>query len=151
MKRELADQFNREVENYRRALLYHARKSDWETFKAKAGRMFDYLESVEFRELERRFFRTFTLILVILIAAVIVFFNMNFEVHEDWLRLKNSILFSALAVSSFELFFYVNYRRYIGARTINYEERRERFIRGIEQDFRTYAAQSAQSEERLAA
>lgn len=41
MKRGLEIQFNQDVENYRKALLYNARKSDWETFKAKAGRMFD--------------------------------------------------------------------------------------------------------------
>ncbi len=148
MKRELADQFNREVENYRRALLYHAQTRDWKTFQAKAGRMFDYVESIEFKELERRFFRIFNLVLGALVVVVIAVFNVDFEMHGDLLPLKNNVLFSAFAVSSFELYFYIGYRRYVGARTAEYTKRREKFIRVIERDFRSY---TTQPEERLAA
>ncbi len=149
MKRELADQFNREVENYRRALLYHAQTRDWKTFQAKAGRMFDYLESIEFKELERRFFRIFNIILGALIVVVIAVFNVDFEMYGKLLPLKNNVLFSAIAVSSFELYFYIGYRRYIGARTAHYQKRREKFIRVIERDFRAYTARP--EEQRLAA
>ena len=142
MKKEIADQFNQEVETYRRALLYYAKKCDWETFEAKAGRMFDYVESVEFQELERRFFKTFSLILAAIIMAVIAFFNIDFGVHQDWLQWKNTFLFSAIAACSLEIYFFINYRVYIDVKIYGQKKRRTRFIHGIEADFRKYTLQS---------
>ena len=145
MKRELAERFNQEVENHRKALLYYASNCDWKTFEAKAGRLFDYVESIEFMELERRFFKVFNLILVVLVVAVIALFTVNFEVHQDLLRLKHAFVVSALAVSSYEFFFYFDYRMYINFKSFSFKKRRENFIRNIEQDFRGYAAQSERS------
>ena len=59
MDKRMADTFNGEVEAYRRALIYFARKCDWVEFKARAGRLFDYLELVEAVVRERKFFRVF--------------------------------------------------------------------------------------------
>jgi hypothetical protein len=138
MRKELEQQFNQDVENYRKALLYHARISDWETFKAKAGRMFDYVESIEYSELQWRFFTNFNMILVVLIVIVIALFKVDFAVTPELVRLKNAVVLAGLGVSSYELYFYVNYRTYIRVKTFHYSERRERFIRNIEQDFRSY-------------
>ena len=142
MKRGREKQFNQDVENYRRALLYHARISDWETFKAKAGRMFDYLEAIEYSELERRFFMNFNAVLVVLIAIAVALFQVDFEVAPELVRLKNVMVLAGLGVGSFELYFYINYRTYVRVRTFNYAERREKFIRNIEQDFRSYIVQA---------
>lgn len=142
MKRGREKQFNQDVENYRRALLYHARISDWETFKAKAGRMFDYVEAIEFSELERRFFMNFNAVLVVLIAIAVALFQVDFEVAPELVRLKNVMVLAGLGVGSFELYFYINYRTYVRVRTFNYAERREKFIRNIEQDFRSYIVQA---------
>jgi hypothetical protein len=142
MKKEIAEQFNREVDNYRRALLYCARKCDWEAFKDKAGRLFDYVESIEFRELERRFFTVFNFILSILVLAVIMLFSVDFQVHPELLRLKSVFVMSALAGSGFELYFFIDYRMYAVIKVSNYKKRREIFIRNIEQDFRSYAGQT---------
>src|SRR5271169_3878076 len=114
MKKELAELFNQEVESYRRGLLYAARKCDWETFEEKAGRMFDYVESIEFRELERRFLMVFSFILVVLVLGVILLFSVDFQTHQELLRLKSSFILSSLAVSSFELYFFIDYRLFIG-------------------------------------
>lgn len=141
MKKELAELFNKEVESYRNGLLYYARKRDWETFEDKAGRLFDYVESIEFRELERRFFTVFNLILAVLVLAVIMLFSVDFQVHTELLRLKGGFILSAVAVSSFELYFYIDYRMFIGIKTFSYKRRRENFIKGIEQDFQSYAVQ----------
>jgi hypothetical protein len=138
MRKELEQQFNQDVENYRKALLYHARISDWGTFKAKAGRMFDYVEAIEYSELQRRFFTNFNMILAVLIVIVIALFKVDFAVTPELIRLKNAMVLAGLGVSSYELFFYVNYRTYIRVKTFHYAERRERFIRNIEQDFRSY-------------
>lgn len=138
MKKELNDQFNREVDGYRNALLGDARKSDWTAFEAKAGKLFDYVESIERRELERRFYSAFSLILAALILAVIALFSINFEVSPELMRLKNTVMLAALATSSFELYFFINYRMYTGVRTSLYQERRENFIRNIERDFRRF-------------
>ncbi len=141
MKKELAELFNQEVESYRNGLLYYARNCDWETFEEKAGRMFDYVESIEFRELQRRFYMVFNLILVVLVLGVIVLCGVDFQAHQELLRLKSGFILSALAVSSFELYFYIDYRIFISIKTFSYKKRRENFIQGIEQDFRSYAVQ----------
>ena len=138
MKKEQEQEFNQGMENYRKALLYHARISDWETFKAKAGKMFDYVEAIEYSELQRRFFTNFNVILAVLIVIVIALFKVDFAVTPELVRLKDAVVLAGLGVSSFELFFYVNYRTYIRVKTFHYAERRERFIRNIEQDFRSY-------------
>ena len=148
MKRGLEKQFNQDVESYRKALLYHARISDWETFKAKAGRMFDYVEAIEYSELERRFFKNFNVILVTLILIVVALFNIDFGVTPELMRLKNAFVLVGLGMSSFELFFYVDYRTYMRVKTVYYAERRDRFIRNVESDFRSYVLQA---EERKAA
>jgi signal transduction histidine kinase len=141
MRKELAELFNQEVERYRKGLLYYARKRDWETFEEKAGRLFDFVESIEFRELERRFFTVFNLILAALVLAVIALVSVDFQVHQELLRLKSGFILSALAASSFELYFYIDYRMFIGIKTFSYKRRRDNFIKGIEQDFRSYAVQ----------
>jgi hypothetical protein len=142
MKKELAEQFSREVESYRKALLFCARESDWEEFKAKAGRLFDYVETIERVELEKRFFSVFSVILAALVLIIIALFSVNFEVSPELMRLKNTILFAAIAASSFELYFFINFRTYAGVRTSLYKERRENFIRNIEKDFRSFALQA---------
>ena len=141
MERQLAEQFNQEVENHRKALLYYARKCDWETFQANAGRLFDYVESIEFRELERRFYSIFSLVLGFLVLAVIGLVTVDFQVHQELLRLKNAFVMSAVAVSSFELYFYVDYRMYVDVKTRCSRKRRETFIREIERDFRGFTVQ----------
>ena len=148
MRKELEEQFNQEVEGYRKALLYQARISDWETFKAKAGRMFDYVEAIEYSELERRFFTNFTVILAVLIVIMAALFAVNFAVTPELLRFKNNMLLAGLGVSSFELYFYLDYKIYLKAKTRRYPERRQCFIRNIENDFRSYVLQA---EERKAA
>ena len=142
MKKGLEKQFNQEVENYRKTLLYHARTSDWETFKAKAGRMFDYVEAIEYSELERRFFTNFNVILTVLVVIVVALFKVDFAVTPELLRLKNIMVLTGLGVSSFELYFYLNYRIYMRVKTVHYTERREKFINAIEKDFRSYVLQA---------
>jgi hypothetical protein len=138
----MEQQFNQEVENYRKALLYHARTCDWEAFKAKAGRMFDYVEAIEYSELERRFFTNFNTILAVLAVIIIALFQVDFAVTPDLMRLKNIMVLAGLGVSSFELYFYLDYKIYIRVKTVRYSERRENFVRNIEKDFRNYVVQS---------
>jgi hypothetical protein len=142
MRKGLEKQFNQEVENYRKALLYHARIRDWEAFKAKAGRMFDYVEAIEYSELERRFFTNFNVILAVLIVIAVALFKVDFAVTPELIRLKNAMVLAGLGVSSFELYFYLDYRIYMRVKTLHYPERREKFIRNIEKDFRTYVLQA---------
>jgi len=142
MRKELAEQFSREVENYRKTLLSCAARRDWKAFEVKAGRLFDYVESVEYREIERRFFRIFNIILSVLILAVIGFLSVDFNVHQELLRFKNAFFLTTVAVSSFELYFYVDYRMFAENKTVDYRRRRENFIKAIEHDFQSYAAQA---------
>ncbi len=141
MKKELAKLFNQEVESYHNGLIYYARKCDWKTFEEKAGGMFDYVESIEFRELERRFFIVFNLILAFLVLVVILLMSVDFKAHQELLQLKSGFILSAVAVSSFELYFFIDYRIFIDIKSFSYQKRRQNFIQGIEQDFRKSAMQ----------
>lgn len=142
MKRELAEEFSREVDSYRNALLYCARKSDWDSFKDKAGRLFDYVEAVEHSELERRFFAIFTPILAVLVLVVLALVGGKFEVNPELMRMKQTVILAAVIASTFELYFFLNFRMYKSVRTTYSMKRRENFIRNMEQDFRSYAFQS---------
>ncbi len=144
MRKGMEQQFNQEVENYRKALLYHARTCDWEMFKAKAGRMFDYVESIEYAELERRFFTNFNVILAVLVVIIVALFKVDFAVTPELMRLKNTMILAGLGASSFELYFYLDYKIYLRVKTVHYSERRENFIRNIEKDFRNYILKTEQ-------
>ena len=142
MRRELHEQFNREVEGYRKALLYHARACDWDAFKAKAGRLFDYVESIEFSELERRFFAVFTPVLIALSFAVIALLGVDFSVHAEWLRFRNLLILTALMAGCFEFYYYRAYQSYLKLKARYARRRRELFILHIEADFRGFALQT---------
>lgn len=147
MKTESAERFSREVDSYRSALLFYARNSDWAEFKEKAGRFFDYVESIEFHELERKFYNIFNGILMALAIAVIVLFGVDFTVHREWSKLRDVFILAALAGGSFELYFFLNYRGYTDTRSFYYRKRREKFIRAIEQDFRSYILRIGQEDQ----
>ncbi len=139
MTQELAKQFNAEVEGHRRALLYLASKREWEAFKARAGRLFEYLEKVEASERERRFYTIFYSILAVLTLGVIIVLGLMPQLSAGWFYQRRSLILAALAGCSFELFFYLNFRWYVEARMAGFLRRRAAFIRSIEQDFRTFA------------
>lgn len=128
--------FNEEVERYRRTLLSLARKCDWDAFKVQAGRLFDYVESIEMTEVERRFMRIFKIIMVILFIVLAFVWTMNPEMFPELARHKKGIVLMALAGGCFELYYYLSFRMFMEQKTKCYNKRRERFIRNIEQDFR---------------
>jgi len=138
MKRELEREFNEEVERYRRALVYLARKSEWGEFKRRAAGLFDYVEQVEAMERERRFSLIFNAILALLVLAVVVAIGINPSAVPDWPRHRQSLLMACLAASGFELYFFLNFRWYAEMRKAGLFRRREQFLRNIEQDFRSF-------------
>jgi glucan phosphoethanolaminetransferase (alkaline phosphatase superfamily) len=144
MKKELAEQFNQEVEQHRKSLLHFARSCDWTSFKERAGKLFDYVEFIEILELERRFFRVFFSILAALLLFSVAIFSFDFEVHQDLLRYKTALIMCALAVSSYEIYFFLTYRHYAYIKNLYYRRRREEFVRDIEQDFLVHARTSDQ-------
>lgn len=144
MTKELAKRFSEEVENYRRALDYFARKCEWEEFKARAGRLFDYVEDVEASERERCFFSLFYTILVCVAGAAAALIGLD-AAEGAWAQYRTSLFLVCLAACGFELFFYLNFRRYADNRKSGFRKRREAFIRGIERDFRSLVPQQERS------
>ena len=145
MTRELARQFNEEVEQYRRSLLYFARTCEWDQFKSRAGALFEYLENIEASELEKRFYAVFYCVLGALLLGVFLLLGIEPVAHADWVEHRTSLLMATLSGCSFELFFYINFRRYVEVRMAGFMRRREAFIRGIERDFRSFAVQAGGS------
>src|SRR5574340_465624 len=106
MDRQLKEEINREVEGYRRAMIYLARTCDWDEFKTRAGRLFDYLERTETLVRERKFFQTFFTILALLVVAALLITGWNPGDDPALLLFKQKLILTALAATSFELFFY---------------------------------------------
>ena len=143
MRKELAERFNEEVKRFRQMLLHHAERCDWDAFKIKAGKLFDYVEEIELRALGERFFKTFWAILVILAAIVLAIFKIDVAVYPALLRLKNSIILLALAGSCFALYFFLDFKMYVKAKMSWYKKRKEQFIRNIEKDFKDTGSRHA--------
>jgi hypothetical protein len=150
MKKDFADRFSDNVERYRRALLDYARRRDWETFKASAGNLFDYVEVVEVSEIERRFFRIFKSVLVVLVAVILAVVNMDTSIHPDLHQLRYSITVLGVAGICFELYSYMSFRSYMITKSIYRKHRKDRFIRGIEKDFREIVSISREHEQQAA-
>jgi hypothetical protein len=137
MEKRLNEAFNQEVENYRRILLNCAGKNEWNSFKVSAGKLFDYVESIEMAVLEKKFFRISGVVMCILFLSVALIVGMSFDIKEEIIRIRKLMILAALMGSSFQLYFFVNFWRYMGQKMTYYERRRERFIKNIEQDFRS--------------
>lgn len=150
MQKELADRFNDNVERYRRILWDLADKSDWEKFRARAGNLFDYVEVVEVSEIERRFFRIFKSVLVVLVAVFIAIVNMDTAANPQLQHMRYSISVLAVAGICFEFYSYMTFRSFMIAKTLYRKKRKDRFIWGIQQDFREMAFSSRQQEKQAA-
>jgi hypothetical protein len=136
MKRTLSDKFNHEVNKYKNSLLFCAKQSEWDTFKEHAGRLFDYVESIEVSEFERRFFRIFKTVLGFLLLAVIVILKMNPDMYPGLANIKDKMIVLAVAGCCFEVYFFYNFRMYMKGKTLYYKKRRQKFIYNIENDFK---------------
>lgn len=141
MHREFANRINEEVERYKNALLYYAKLCEWDSFKSKAGALFDYLEAIELSEIQRKFFRVFKIILLGLVIIIVIILKMNGEAYPALLRFKDSIVIMAIAGSCFELYFFLDFRLYVEHKMSWYKKRREQFIRNMEKDFREIIVQ----------
>jgi len=141
MKRELSEKFNKEVDRYRKALLFYAKQCQWDTFKANAGRLFDYVESIEMSEIERRFFNISKIIVVIITALIVVILKLNVTPLPEIAGLKKIIIITALGICGFEIFFFFNFKVYKRHKANFYKKRKERFIVDIERDFKNIAVQ----------
>ncbi len=144
MTRSLYNSINKEVEQYRRALIHFAKTREWETFEKKAGRLFDYLESIELMVLERKFYSLFILILAVLGGIVILILKADGWLLSLIVKYKEYIVLLAVLVACYELYFYLNYRLYVDVKMSRYKKRKEQFIRNIENDFREYTIGSGE-------
>ncbi len=144
MSQSLYESINREVEQYRRALVHFAKAREWETFEKKAGVLFDYLESIELTVLERKFYSLFFLILAVLVAIIIVILKANGWILAMITQYKDYVVLLAAFTTCYELYFYLNYRLYVEVKMSKYKKRKEQFIRNIKNDFREYTMGSGE-------
>ena len=136
MNRTLNKTFNKEVNKYKNSLLFYAKQCDWDTFKPRAGSLFDYIESVEIQEIERKFFKIFTFILSFLFFAVFLIISFNPGSNPEMSRIKEIMIIAALAGCCYELYFFISFRFYIRHKNIFYKKRRDCFIHNLKGDFR---------------
>ena len=126
--------FNSAVDEYRKALLREARKCKWAAFEVLAGRLFDYVESVEMFVMERKFFRIFCAVMLGLFFLVLIIFKVDFSSTPH--RIRELAIIAAISGTCFEFFFFFNFRVYKGNKVKFYNDRRATFIRNIEKDFK---------------
>jgi len=136
MRRTLHRTFNSEVSRYKNSLLFYAKLCDWETFNSKAGSLFDYIESVEIREIERKFFKVFKVILSFLFIAVFFIIMINTDADPQMRRIKEIMIIAALAGCCYDLYLFISFRYFMKHKENFYKKRRERFIVNIKGDFR---------------
>ncbi len=144
MSRSLYNSINKEVEQYRRALIHFAKTREWETFEKKAGILFDYLESIELMVLERKFYSFFMMILAVLAGIVILMLKADAWLFSLIVKYKEYVVLLAAFAACYELYFYLNYRLYVDVKMSRYKKRKEQFIRNIESDFREYTMGSGE-------
>lgn len=143
MSRSLHESINKEVEQYRRALVHFAKAREWETFEKKAGILFDYLETIELTILERKFYSVFITILAVLVG-IIAILKADGRFFPMITRYKEYVVLLAAFATCYELYFYLNYRLYVGVKMSRYKKRKEQFIRNIENDFKEYTMGSGE-------
>lgn len=141
MDPDVSRKFNEEVERYRKSLVYYAKACEWDTFKKKAGSLFDYLESIELTELEKKFYRIFRTLLVVVIIATALILKLDSGIFPSLVKYKSEFMMAALSACSFELYFYLDFRMYVKGKMSVYKQRKAWFIRNIENDFRAFIAQ----------
>lgn len=141
MKDELNRKFNAEMQRYKNSLLYYAKACEWDIFKDNAGRLFDYVESIEISEIERKFSNISKVIVVMLFIVVVVILKMNMTILPEIAGLKKIIILMALGVGCFEVYFYFNFKMYMKYKTGFYKKRKERFVVDIERDFKNITVQ----------
>ncbi len=135
MNKGLNKAFNEEITGYKNTLLHYAKRCEWEMFKDNAGRLFDYVESIEMSETERRFLKTFKIIMVVLICVAVLVIKINLD-SSEFLRIKKLVVLAVIGGGCFEIYFFLNFLMHMKYKTAFYRRRRDRFIRNIEEDFK---------------
>lgn len=136
MEKELNTKVNEEISRYKNTLLFYAKQCDWDTFQEKAGRLFDYAESIEMSEIKRRFLNISKIILAVLCFMLIALFKINPDVYPGLARIHELLLLTAVAICSFEVYFLYVFRMYIKGKSLYYDKRRKEFVINIESDFK---------------
>ncbi len=138
MEKSLEKVFNEEVDKYRIILLSCAKKSEWNTFKANAGRLFDYVESIEMSVLEKKFYSISSVIMAVLVLVVVAVWRLNPAIHCEIGKIRELMILAGIGGCSYQFYFFLNFRMYVNGKITSYKCRRERFIKNIEADFKTF-------------
>ncbi len=127
--------FESTVEGYRKALLCEARKCSWGVFESIAGKLFDYVESVEMSAVGKRFLRISIPVVSVLLILIAAIYKTQFDVNAAIIKIRELAILGALGCGSFELFFFFNFRTYKLTKEKFHARRRALFIKNIESDF----------------
>lgn len=136
MTKEIDRKINEQVTRYKNSLAFYAKICEWDVFADNAGKLFDYLESVEMSEFESKFFSISKVVATVLVLAVLFIIKFSAAAYPELLRFKEVLILFAIGGCCFEVYFLYNFRMYKKGKTIYYAKRRGRFIQDIKRDFR---------------
>ncbi len=137
-QKRFTDKMNREIEEFRRALIFDAKSCDWDTFEGKAGMLFDYLESIEASEIRRVFSLIFRITGAGLLLAGLALALVSSGSNSAMLRFESVLIVLIAGGLIFEALFFVDFRVITRFKTSLRSRRRTRFVRNIEDDFRSF-------------
>jgi hypothetical protein len=129
-------QGNADITRYGNALLYFARVCDWDSFRASAATLFEYLETAVTTVLKQKIYRAGALMTIVLLAALVVSVLVGGGVLAVY---QENILFIVAAGLVLELLVLAELRAYLGIRMSQEKRRKDQFIKKMERDFGVYA------------
>ncbi len=138
MDEKFQEKLNAEIERYKKALLFFARVCDWESFRANAAKLFEYLESVEVSLLKKKFYRAVTIILIAIAAAVGVFSILSRNGGPFFEKYRVVVALGAAVGLFFELLLVLEMQLYLSFMASRQKRREARFIKGITDDAKAY-------------
>ncbi len=124
---------NEEIRRHKKALAFFAKTCDWMDFQSNAAMLFDYLESVELTVLQRKLRQVIGIISLAVIIALAVF---NISASPLLTKYRGPLVLIAAAAIVFELILLFELRLYVNIKAKSLKNRKDRFIRNIEHDFK---------------
>jgi len=136
MDKQFAGKLDTQISRYKQALTYFAKTCDWEVFKLNASTLFDYLESVELYLVKRKFHHLLEIIFMALVLALVLFSALGNSLSPTLIRYRSPLGLTAVSGFLVEMILLFELRLYMNVKTSHQKERKEQFIRNIEDDFR---------------
>lgn len=137
MDRQVTRKLDNEISRYRKTLVYFAKTCDWKNFQNRAATLFDYLESVELFLLKKKIYQLFNIIFAVLAVTFLIFTTLSGSVSPLLMKYWGQLALSVAAAIFLGVLFFLELRMYTSIKATRLKKRKEKFIKTIEDNFKT--------------